>query len=98
MILIKYVDIYDSYYDEQGNRYDELLHPNHPVPFYISSHEILTISPYFGKSGKMFKNVSIVSDRYGTSYKVVGNYKKIINEKENKPVKGTIGYGTTNKI
>jgi hypothetical protein len=95
MILIKYLDIYDSYYDEEGNRNDVLLEQNHTVPFYINKHEILNVSPYFGRNGKLFKNVSIINDRYGASYKVVGNYKTIINEKENKLATGTIGYGKT---
>ena len=99
MILIKYLDVYGSYYDEEGHMYEELLHRNHAVPFYICSSEILTITPYFGTNGRLYRNVSVLKDRYGNTYKVVGNYKELIALKENKPVKGTIGYGTTtNKI
>ena len=60
------------------------------VPVDIHKEEILTISPAITSTGKQFKNVSFLKDRYGNSYKVVGNYKQlieIIKGKENK-----IGY------
>ncbi len=95
MIIVKYIDIYQQVYDdESGQVYNDLVHSNFTVPDIIDPSDIISIGPYFGTNKKLFKNVSYVKDRYGNTFKVVGNYKKL-NEIRKKPRRGTIGYGKT---
>lgn len=60
------------------------------VPTHIVDKNITTISPMFSNSGSLFKNVTIIEDNYGAYHKVVGNYKKHIDNLE-KPI-NKIGY------
>lgn len=76
MTIIRYVDIYKTVTDEEGNVYDEIIAKNLTIPTIIHSYGISSISPYIGSNGKPFKNVtSFVYDN--EMYKVVGNYKDI---------------------
>jgi hypothetical protein len=94
MILIRYIDLYNSYYDENGEEYNALIHQNLTVPFEIDLNDAISISPHMTRAGKLFRNVSLIEDRYGKTHKVVGNYKKLIELRDNPPRK-TIGYGKT---
>lgn len=91
MILIKYLDLYDSYYNEAGDMVSELIAENVTIPFTIDLDDIIEITPYMTKSGKLYKNVSLVETRYNKTYKVVGNY-KTLNELRINPPKKQIGY------
>ena len=92
MKVIKCVDLYDNYYGEDGQLYEKLIQSNFTVPCIIEESDIISITPYFGRNGKLFKNVSILENRYGSKYKVVGNYDKL-NEQMNNPKRNKIGYG-----
>ena len=96
MILIKYIDIYSTFHDENGEPYNELVKENATVPVEVNMDDLL-ISPYYTGQGKLFKNVSVVKNRYGDSFRVVGNYKKLIKLRDDPPRK-QVGYGsyTTN--
>lgn len=89
---MRYIDLYNSYYDESGEVQDELVHQNLTVPFDIDLNDIATISPHMTRQGKEYRTVALIEDRYGKTHKVVGNYKKLINLRDNPP-RNPIGYG-----
>lgn len=82
MLLIKYISF--------KNNNDEII-KDVTVPFDINSRNINTIGPMVSDHGTLFKNVSLIEDCYGTIYKVVGNYKKLI-EMKDKQQYNKIGY------
>lgn len=91
MILMRYIDFYKSYYNEEGQIVDELVAQNMLTPF-DTDLDNTSIGPFIGGDGVQFKNVSLVEDRYGKTHKVVGNYRKLIELRDNPPRK-PIGYG-----
>ncbi len=80
MIFIRYIDIYDIFYDENGKSYEKILVPNSTMPIYIDKNNISSIYPNYTSEGKLYKNVSILVDNSDKKYKVVGNYKEILNK------------------
>jgi len=62
------------------------------APVDLPKSEILTISPLFTMTGRLFKNVSYIKDKHGNGYKVVGNYKDIIDIVHGGDNKRNIGY------
>ena len=92
MMFIAYVDLYETVMDEETQElYQQVCQSNCTMPIDITLGELLTVSPMITNKGKFFKNVTKLTDRYGNSYKVVGNYKDIIKKKEDQP-NNTIGY------
>jgi len=92
MMFIAYVDLYETIMDEETNEmFQQLSQSNCTMPLELNANEILTVSPMITAKGKFFKNVTKLTDRYGNSYKVLGNYKDIINKKDDKS-KNKIGY------
>jgi hypothetical protein len=94
MVLMKYVDLYDSYYNENGELQEELVRENFLVPCDIDLSDVIHISPYYTRTGRFYRNVSILENRYGKTFKVVGNYNQLIKLRDNPPKK-QIGYGKT---
>lgn len=92
MTIIKYVDIYDTFYSDEGELTQELVRSNFMLPTIVDPNDIVNFSPYFSVEGKLFKNVSVLEDRYGKTYKVVGNY-KTLNQMMDNPIRKPIGYG-----
>ena len=80
MIIMTYTDLYDSFIDEEGIQYDVIVKKHVNIPIHINENDIKSISPSISKDGKLFKNVSIITDNFDTKYKVVGNYKDIYNK------------------
>lgn len=91
MILIRYIDLYTSYYDDNGEVQDALVRQNVTVPFDVDLND-MTISPQLTRTGSTYRNVSTLEDRYGKVHKVVGNYKQLIELRDNPP-RNPIGYG-----
>ena len=92
MKIIKYIDIVATEWDENGQPYDVVHAKNIGVPEYINNNGITGIAPYFTKSGKLFKNVSLITYE-GQQMKVVGNYNDLNDRLHNltKPVAGYYG-------
>ena len=89
MKIVKYIDVYTTEEDEEGEAYDKIHKLNIGIPEHINEKKITNISPYFTQDGRLFKNVSIVMYD-GNMLKVVGNYNDLNDRMENKtkPVGG----------
>lgn len=93
MKFISFVNTYKVVADpETGEFYQELDKADCTLPMDISLGEILTVAPQMTRSGKLYKHVSKLTDRYGNTYKVLGNYKEIIKMKEEGEPTNKIGY------
>jgi len=92
MKIIKYIDIIATEYNDEGEPYDVVHCRNIGIPEYIDRNGISSISPYFTKEGKLYKNVSLVVYE-GQQMKVVGNYNDIYNRLHNltNPIEGYYG-------
>tara|TARA_R110000851_G_scaffold296262_2_gene451344 strand:+ start:5558 stop:5818 length:261 start_codon:yes stop_codon:yes gene_type:complete len=82
MKIIKYLDVYKQKLNNEGEVYDALILQNFTLPSVIERHRIIYIEPYYTESGRLYKNVSILTYDNGEKFKVVGNYKDF-----NKPIK-----------
>jgi len=89
MKVVKYIDIYSTELDEEGNPIDKLERANVGIPEYINEKKITSVSPYFTSSGRLYKNVSIIVCD-GTQMKVVGNYNDLnaLIQNKTRPVGG----------
>ncbi len=47
------------------------------VPTHIEDN-ITAVSPMFTNSGSFYKNITLLENKYGQTFKVVGNYKNFI--------------------
>lgn len=71
MLLKRYIDF---------ELEDNTVIQNMKLEVDIPKEDILTISPMLNKYGAKLKQVSLLQDRYGNQYRVVGNYKDFIEE------------------
>jgi hypothetical protein len=92
MKIIKYIDILGTAYDDEGNEFDIVSKKNVGIPEYIKDASISSISPYFTRDGRLYKNVSLITYE-GQQLRVVGNYNDLNNRLLNlaKPVVGFYG-------
>lgn len=74
MIFKRYIDLALG-----DNQYLEDIRIDTDLP----KEDILTISPMLTKYGAKYKNITLLNDRYGNQYKVIGNYRDIIDEVRN---------------
>ena len=81
MILYKYI----SFENDDGELIENKL-----LPTDIPRESIHSISPWFNDYGALFKNVTLLTDKYGNTHKVRGNWKELLNEIRNDNKK--IGY------
>ena len=86
MKIIKYLDLYKQYVNEEGEVYESLVLQNFTLPSIIKKERISYIEPYYTEKGRLYKNVSILTYDNGEKFKVVGNYNEF-----NKIIK-KIGY------
>lgn len=77
MNLVRYVNIYETVYDEEDQPYEEVTKENITLPIILKPYKITSIEPYYTRKGKPYKNVSIITYDSGEKFKVVGNYKNI---------------------
>lgn len=69
MLFKRYIDLALG-----DNKYIDNIRIDTDIP----KGDILTISPMLTNYGAKFKNITLLTDRYGNQYKVIGNYKDII--------------------
>jgi hypothetical protein len=103
MIFINYNDIYEEYLTEENEVNYRVVVKNATTPINLNLDNIVTIEPLMTKQGKLYKNVSLIKDRYDKIYKVVGNYRKIINAVDTQYNKNNNriivqGYGRNRKV
>ena len=76
MKIIRYLDIAIPTIGPNGEPMEEIIHENVTVPIILDPTKIGRISPLIAKSGKLFKNVSVLE--YDNDFmKVVGNYEDL---------------------
>lgn len=81
MIFINYNDIYEEYTNEENELDYRVVVKNATIPIHIDKDHIMTVEPLVSQRGSLYKNVSLLKDRNDKIYKVVGNYKDILNRK-----------------
>ena len=84
MKVIKFVDIVATAFDEEGEPYDIIHAKDVCIPSHINELRISEINPYFTKTGRLFKNVSLITYE-GLQMKVLGNYNDLNSRLEDKP-------------
>jgi hypothetical protein len=92
MLAIRYINIYRTEMDEEGNYYDKLHKSNLMLPIILEPYKISTIEPYYTSNGKAYKNVSVVSYDNGDKFRIVGNYKEIFKKIKSNEINNTIGF------
>lgn len=75
MRVIKYLNVYKQTVNEEGDVIEELVVKNATIPTILNPRRITYYEPYYTDSGKLYKNVSIITYDNGEKFKVVGNYK-----------------------
>lgn len=93
MKVIRYGDIFDTIYNEDGTAEDVLIRSNFTAPIILNSSRIETIEPYMGVNCRPFKNVSIITYETGRQFKVVGNYNELKERIDNNNRVRIKGYG-----
>lgn len=74
MRVLRYVNLYETFYTEEGQPYEVLTKENATLPIILNPYKIATIEPYYTVAGRQYKNVSIITYDNGDKFKVVGNY------------------------
>jgi len=83
MKIIRFIDVVEQAYDEEGNPYEEIRIANFTLPTIIDPYKIETICPLFTGEGKLYKNVSVI--KYDNEMmKVLGNPDYLWDLKKNK--------------
>jgi len=62
------------------------------VPTILKKSDIEYVAPNITKEGKLYKTMSVLKTYSGDSHVVIGNYKKLSKEVENKYIIKNIGY------
>lgn len=75
MRFIQYLDLISN----DGKKVSSVM-----IPVELGKNSIVSVSPYFTTKGRLYKNVSLVRDAQGDTYKVVGNYNNITDQIKNK--------------
>jgi hypothetical protein len=92
MKIIRFIDVVNSYTDEEGNLVEDLAYSNFTLPTILEAKRVESVCPLFTKDGKLYKNVSVI--KYDSEMmKVLGNPDYIWGLKHNikEPFKGFYG-------